>query len=164
MDAPFAGVLRALDAGKQRKALRGAMRREANRLRKAAASAMAAGGLGRGTRARLSSGIRARVYPEKCGAGFMVSVAPRGNKGIHVNRRGLKKPVLLWAEEGTRLRRTKSRTRVSSRSRKGHATGRMRRYGFLRETDRRAAASVEGNLFADFRRNLLRAAGKEGLA
>lgn len=163
LEGPFSGVLQALDLKAQRKAMRGAMRREGNMLKKRASANLSASGIGQGTRRRLSRGIRMRVYPEKYGAGFMLSVRPRKKQGYHLNRSGLEKPVLLWAEEGTGYRKTKTATRVFARKRRGHPTGRMRRYGFMRKTEEQSARAVENDLFGEFRKNLERAARKKGL-
>ncbi len=154
IDQSFGSVYKALDLKAQRKAMRSAMRRESNRLRKKAVENLRGSGIGPGTKHNLSKGIRARVYPEKYGAGFMVTVKPhkanrrtgQGEASMHTNRQGLKKPVLSWAEEGTDLRRTKTKTKIFTRKRKGHATGRMRRYGFMRKTDNQAEQIVEKNL------------------
>ena len=51
---------------------------------------------------RLKKDIRLRVYPK--GGGFMITVKQHGKQGYHVNRFGLQKPVLMWAEEGTKVR------------------------------------------------------------
>ena len=158
---PFLDVFKTLDVKEQRKAMRGAMRREAKRLRDKAVANLAsasAGGktLGRGTFRDISTGIRVRLYPEKYGAGFMLSVKPRkGGKGFHVNRQILEKPVLMWAEDGTKER--------CFRKRKIHATGRMGKYGFMRKTDEQSAHSIEETLFRDFQNNIDKAARKNGL-
>ena len=176
MKQPFKDVYAALDMKDQRKAMRSAMYREANRLRKTAATNLLATGIGSGTRQKLSKGIYTRVYPDKFGAGFMVSVKPHGGKrGIHTNRQGMAKPVLMWAEDGTRYRRVGKRTksffgksRYTGKStryynRSGHSTGRMKRYAFLAKTEAQAGASVEQNLFNDFQSNLEKTAKKKGL-
>lgn len=163
IDRPFVDVFKALDLKEQRKAMRGAMRREGSRLKKQAASNLRASGLGQGTKQNLSKGIRVRVYPDKYGVGFMLSVKPNKKQGYHKNRKDLEKPVLFWAEEGTRLRKTKTKTKFFVRKRKAHATGRMKRYGFMRKTDEQAAQIVEQNLFTDFQNNLKNAARKQGL-
>ena len=176
LDRPFTEVFRALDLTIQRKALRGAMRREGNRLRKTATSNLSQSGIGGGTKRSLSSGIYVRVYPDNYGAGFMVSVRPRGkNKGIHLNRQDLQKPVLMWAEDGTRQRRigrrvssslSKSRftgKKVRQYLRGGANRGKMKRYGFLAKTEEQTAASVEANLFNNFQGNLEKAARRQGL-
>ena len=110
---PFLDVYKALDVKAQRKAMKGAMRREGNRLKKAAVANLGSSGIGKGTKRSLSSGIYVRTYPDRYGLGFMVSVKPHGKrKGIHLNRQSKEKPVLMWAEDGTRYR--KAGRRISS--------------------------------------------------
>ena len=102
IEQPFREVFAALDLKDQRKALRGAMRREANRLKKSATANLRSSGLGQGTRQRLDKGFIVRVFPARLGAGFLVKVKPYRKKGYHLNRQGKEKPVLMWAEEGTK--------------------------------------------------------------
>lgn len=179
LDNPFGEVYEALDLNAQRKALRGAMRKEANALKKSAQENLgtASGGkngsvIGQGTAQKLGKGIYARVFPKRYGAGFMVSVRPHGNRGIHTNRQGLKKPVLMWAEDGTRSRNvgkrngstfgrnryTGKRTRMYSRM--GHSTGKMGAYRFLEKTERENTDGIESRLFENFQRNVEKAAAK----
>ena len=173
---PFADVYKALDMKSQRKAMRSAMRREGNRLKKAAVSNLEQSGIGQGAKRSLSSGIYVRTYPDRYGLGFMVSVKPHGKrKGIHLNRQNLEKPVLMWAEDGTRLRHVgrrissffgKSRftgKKIRQYLRGGASRGKMRRYAFLAKTEQQTGGSVETNLFDTFQGNLERAARKQGL-
>lgn len=160
---PFRDVFQALDLKDQRKAMRSAIRREGNRLKKQATANLQGSGIGQGTNGRLSRGIRSYVYPEKYGVGFLLSTKPHKKQGYHKNRQGKEKPVLMWAEDGTDLRRTKTKTKVFVRLRKSHATGRMRRYGFMRKTEEQETQVVERSLFATFQKNLERAARKKGL-
>lgn len=103
-------------------------------------------------------------------AGFRVTVGPKaasrktgkGERGYHTNRRGLKKPVLMWAEDGTDSRRTKSKTRIFTRSRKGHSTGRMKRYGFMARTKSETEANVTSMLHTEIINNVKRVARKYG--
>ncbi len=173
---PFADVYKALDVKDQRKAMRSAMRKEGNRLKKAAVSNLGQSGIGHGTKRSLSSGIYVRTYPDRYGLGFMVSVKPHGKrKGIHLNRQNREKPVLMWAEDGTRYRHAgrrlssfmgKSRftgKKVRQYLRGGASRGKMKRYAFLAKTEQQTAGSVETNLFGVFQKNLERAARKQGL-
>jgi hypothetical protein len=106
INKPFADVFKALDQKTQRKAMKSAMRREGNRLKKIAVANLRESRVGQGTKRDLSKGIYVRTYPDRYGMGFMVSVKPHGrHKGIHLNRQGKEKPVLMWAEDGTRERR-----------------------------------------------------------
>ncbi len=134
---------------KQRlKALKGAFRKEAGRVRKTAVNNLR--GSIRSDR-DLEKGVRAIVFKKQ--AGFRVTIGTRkankngnGEYGFHKNRQGLKKPVLIWAEEGTEQRKTKTQTKVFKRSRKGHPTGRMKRYGFMRKTRDEVTDSVTNNV------------------
>lgn len=165
LDKPFIDVFRALDLKDQRKAMRSAVRREGNKLHKQAIANLRGAKIGQGSNQPLSKGIRLRVYPDKYGMGFMLSVMPskKYRKGFHVNRKGLTKPVLLWAEEGTKLRMTKSKTRFFVRKRKGHFTGQMKGLGFIKKAEAQADQIVEPNLFGDFQKNLDKAARRRGL-
>lgn len=176
----FMGIWEQLDPKKQRKALRGSMRKEATLVRKAAVSALASSGIlarvnkpkrqnSTTSMATLSKGIFQRVYPSKYGLGFMVSVkvGKSGNKGFHTNRRGEKKPVLMWAAEGTSPRRVgKRKAGRKARSwsgktyrkykRMGHSTGKMPRYGFMEKAEAQTAGGVENRLWEQFLRNIER--------
>lgn len=173
IDNVFMDVYRSLSAKQQRKAMNKAMRREAGRVRKEVianlrtATAGKKGRLGKGTRQDIAKGVYVRTYPERYGTGFMVSVKPHGARhGIHTNRRGFQKPVLMWAEDGTRHRNvgrrkqsffSKSRwtgSRVRNYHRSGHSTGRMPAYGFMAKAERDTSQGVEGRLFADFQKNV----------
>ena len=176
LNRPFADVYKALDPKAQRKAMKSAMCREGNRLKKVAVSNLGQSGIGQGTKRSLSSGIYVRTYPDRYGLGFMVSVKPHGKrKGIHLNRRNLEKPVLMWAEDGTRLRHVgrrissffgKSRftgKKIRQYLRGGASRGKMGRYAYLAKTEEQTADSVENNLFNDLQKNVERAARKQGL-
>ncbi len=153
-----------LDPDKRLKALKGAFRREANMVRKTALNNL------RGsirTDKDLEKGVRAVVFKRQ--AGFKVTVATkRAGKnggvalGFHKNRQGLEKPILIWAEAGTKERKTKTKTKVFTRSRKGHSTGRMKRYGFLRQTQADVADTVTNDLHNEIERNVVKIAKKYG--
>lgn len=160
---PFADVYKALDPKAHRKAMRSAMRREGGRLRKMAVAALKDSGIGSGTKNKLAKGLRARVFPDRYGAGFMLTAKPHGKRGYHRNRFGREKPVLMWAEDGTALRNTRGKTRALVFRKKGHSTGRMGRYGFMARAEALAGDSVERNLFGEFQDSLDRAARKHGL-
>lgn len=153
-----------MDAKKRLKALKGAFRREANRVRKTAVNNL------RGsirTDRDLERGVRAIVFKRK--AGFRVTIGAKkadkngkGEKGMHLNRRGLKKPVLIWAEGGTEWRHTKTKTRIFTRKRKGHSTGRMKRYGFMQKTLNEVRGSVTDSLHKEVVNSIVKAAKKYG--
>lgn len=153
-----------MDTQKRLKALKGAFRREANRVRKTAVNNL------RGsirTDRDLERGVRAIVFKRK--AGFRVTIGAKkagkngkGEKGMHLNRRGLKKPVLIWAEGGTEWRRTKTKTRIFTRKRKGHSTGRMKRYGFMQKTLNEVRGSATDSLHKEVVNSIVKAAKKYG--
>lgn len=153
-----------MDAKHRLKALKGAFRREANQVRKTAINNLR--GSIRSDR-DLESGVRAVVY--KRTAGFRVTTGTKkaskaGGKeyGFHKNRQGLKKPILIWAEEGTEQRKTKTATKVFVRSRKGHSTGRMKRYGFMRQTRDDVGDTVTNNLHNELISSVEKVAKKYG--
>ena len=154
----------AMDPKQRMKALKGAFRKEANRVRKAAVNNVRASI--RSDR-ELEKGVRALVFKRKA-VGFRVTVGTKRVKrtgkefGFHKNRRGLKKPVLIWAEEGTKPRRTKTATKIFARSRKGHNTGQMKRYGFMQRTAAQERGVVTANIHTEVNNSIIREAKKYG--
>lgn len=55
-------------------------------------------------------------------------------------------PVIIFAEGGTKARRTKTATKIWTRSRKGHATGQMPRFGFMEKTKKEMDKCVTEDL------------------
>lgn len=128
-----------LEPKRRMQALKGGFRREANKVRKTAINNLRSS---ISSNKDLEKGVRAMVF--KRAAGFRVTVGTKkagkngkGEAGFHTNRQGLKKPVLIWAEDGTAERETKPKQgtrRRASREREAHRTGKMRRYGFMAQT------------------------------
>jgi hypothetical protein len=145
-----------LEPKRRLQAMRGAFRKEADRVRKVAVNNLRSSGL-RSSK-ELEKGIRRVVSKKK--AGFRVTVgtkrankAGKGEAGFHTNRRGLKKPILIWAEDGTKERKTKNGggilgffTRRAARKRRAHRTGKMKRYGFMSRTLEGERESVTNNV------------------
>lgn len=145
-----------MDVKQRMKALKGGFRKAANDFKKAAINNLRQG---IHSSKDLESGVRALVFKQK--SGFRVTVGTkRGSKtsgkvyGIHTNRKGLQKPVLIWAENGTKSRKTKGKS--------GHSTGRMRRYGFIAKTRDEMSATLENNLKDDLRNSIFKVAQKYG--
>lgn len=153
----FADLFVAFNQKEQRKELRRAFTQEARRLKKSVAQSIEVTHLGTGTRQKVAKSVRSRVYPNKCGLGFMLTVKPFHGKGYHKNRAGKEKPVLMWAEEGTKTRHTRVK-----RGRRKHSTGVMKAYGFMARTEKREAGTVEQNLFDNYKKNLEKALKKKG--
>ena len=149
-----------LEPKRRLQALKGAYRKEADRVRKVAINNLRSSGIK--SSKDLEKGIRRIVFKKK--AGFRVTVGTKkankrgkGESGFHTNRFGQKKPILLWAELGTAERKTKSGGGIGSifrrraaRKRKSHPTGRMRRYGYLGKT-----RSVLGDVTNNIRKNIV---------
>lgn len=148
-------------------AIKGGFRKEANLVRKTAINNLRNSIR---TDKDLEKGVRAIVFKRK--AGFRVTVGTKkanksgkGEAGFHTNRQGLKKPVLIWAEEGTDERRTKPKQgtrRRASRLRASHPTGRMKRYGFMAQTLRSVRDTVTDNVHKMVTENIEKIAKKYG--
>lgn len=148
-------------------AIKGGFRKEANLVRKTAINNLRNSIR---TDKDLEKGVRAIVFKRK--AGFRVTVGTKkasksgkGEAGFHTNRQGLKKPVLIWAEDGTDERRTKPKQgtrRRASRLRASHPTGRMKRYGFMAQTLRSVRDTVTDNVHKMVTDNVEKIAKKYG--
>lgn len=138
-----------LEPKRRTQALKGGYRKLANDVRKKAVGNLRGSGIR--TDKDLEKGIRAVVFKRK--VGFRVTIGTKkagkngkGEAGMHKNRRGLKKPVLIWAEMGTDQRTTKSSGgKRAARLRASHSTGSMPRYGFMEKTRN----DVKGTVTAD---------------
>ena len=154
-----------MDVKHRKRALKGAFRREANQVRRTAINNLRSS---LHSNRDLEKGIRAIVF--KKAAGFRVTIGTKkanrktgkGEKGMHINRQGLKKPVLIWAEGGTEQRKTKTKTRVFVRERRGHKTGRMKRYGFMRKTQTDVRDKVTADLRNEIVESVTKTANKYG--
>ncbi|MBQ4533110.1 MAG: hypothetical protein IJA24_07725 [Alistipes sp.] len=142
-----------LEPKRRLQAIKGGFRKEANQVRKTAINNLRSSVQ---SNKDLEKGVRAIVFKRK--AGFRVTVGTKragkngkGEAGFHTNRQGLKKPVLIWAEEGTAERKTKPKQgtrRRAARLRASHRTGRMKRYGFMAQT----LSSVRDTVTADIKK------------
>lgn len=154
-----------MDVKHQKRALKGAFRREANQVRRTTINNLRSS---LHSNRDLEKGIRAIVF--KKAAGFRVTIGTKkanrktgkGEKGMHINRQGLKKPVLIWAEGGTEQRKTKTKTRVLVRERRSHNTGRMKRYGFMRKTQTDVRDKVTADLRNEIVESVTKTANKYG--
>lgn len=102
--------------------------------------------------------IRQHNYSK--GGGFMATVKPRGKRGFHNNRYGKEKPIVMWAEEGTKERKTRGKGlfKTGSKSR-----GRMPAYGFLEKVEGQMFQKVESALLPSVEEAVRKAAAKAGL-
>lgn len=171
-----------LDPKQRLKAIKGAFRREANRVRKTAVNNLRSSIR---TDKDMEKGVRAVVM--KRAAGFRVTIGTKVMKGrykgkrngvrrygrakktwsgfsFHTNRQGKDKPVLIWAEAGTKWRRTKNATRYNTAQgwRTGKTRGFMKRYGFMAKTLEQVRGTVTDNLHKEVIDNVTRVAKKHG--
>lgn len=157
-----------MDPKRRLQAVKGGFRREANNVRKTAVNNLRGSGIR--TDKDLERGVRALVF--KRTAGFRVTIGTKkagkdgkGEKGFHINRQGLHKPILIWAEEGTEMRKTKPKQgtrRRASRLRSSHSTGRMKRYGFMAQTLSSTRDKVTDNIHKMVTENVEKVAKKYG--
>lgn len=156
-----------LEPKRRLQAIKGGFRREANQVRKTAINNLRSSIQ---SNKDLEKGVRAIVFKRK--AGFRVTVGTKragkngkGEVGFHTNRQGLKKPVLIWAEEGTKERQTKPKKgtrRRAARLRASHRTGRMKRYGFMAQTLTSVRDTVTTNIHEMVAENVQKVAEKYG--
>ena len=156
-----------LEPKRRLQAVKGGFRKEANRVRKTAINNLRSSIR---TDKDLEKGVRAIVFKRK--AGFRVTVGTKkagkngkGEAGFHTNRQGLKKPILIWAEDGTEERKTKPKQgtrRRAARLRASHRTGRMKRYGFMAQTLSSVRDTVTVNIHEMVTENVQKVAKKYG--
>lgn len=101
---------------------------------------------------RMKRLIRVRVYPD--GGGFMITVRPHGSSGFYTNHAGLQKPVLMWAEEGTRERKPRHKTAYVVRTVEGrfittHGMGAEKAYHILTPAEQRGGQIIQAELPSD---------------
>lgn len=166
-DSNLRKLYAALSPANRRKALKGAFRRAATYVRKAAVDNLRRSGIGNAWEMR--KGIRQMVFRRE--AGFRVTAQARraskdgkGGQGMHINRTKKAKPILRWAENGTKWRKSKKATRyqVGGNWRTGQARGRMRPYRFMAATRRQVKAPVTEVLRNEIRENVAKIAKKYG--
>lgn len=184
---PLSQLMKELTPRELRKGLKAGYRQTAKKARKVALRYLHASSLQvKGNKSDLDKGLRAYIYSR--GGGFLLTVNARranksgkGEKGMHENRHGKKKPVLMWAEEGTKKRQRKGRTISirhgiygTHRSEKvkywrerrrvdGIDTGAMPAYGFLEKATPEVTQVVEEELSAQIKESVEKVARKSGL-
>jgi len=164
-DAQLRALFNELSPKAKRTALRGGFRGVANKFRR-----QVIGNLRTSIHSGsdLEKGVRALVFKQQLG--FRVTVGTQvkrdkatrrvvSTKGFHVNRRGFEKPVLIWAEDGTKDRRT---GRIRGGKRHGAYRGSMRRYAFVDLARRQFGASVMNELKKSLVENTIRTAKRYG--
>lgn len=157
-----------LDRKGRKKVIQGACRKVGNSVKKVAVKNLRASGLNNAD--KMTAGVRVVVFRRE--AGVRVTVASRrakrdtgkGERGMHTNRYGKKKPVLAWAETGTRRRKSKNATRyqVGGKWRSGRSRGSMKRYGFIARTLNQVEHSAGDQLKEEITDRLNKLSKKDG--
>lgn len=166
-------LLEELEPKRRMQAVKGAFRKTAREVRNTAVSNLRASGLRSGGDQRgLEKGIRALVYKRIAGARVTIGTkfankkTGKGEAGFHSNRKGKKKPVLIWAEGGTEERHTATSKKwgklMMFRKKKGHATGKMRKYGFMEKTKAEVEGKVTDELRKQMEESIIKTAKKYG--
>lgn len=144
------------------RAIKGALRRAANKVRKAAISKLRSS---IHSNKQLERGVRAIVFRGKIG--FRVTVGSkntkkRGKQESRSKKEKSKDHILIWAEDGTKERKTRSESQIFKRRRAGHNTGRMKRYGFMDSTQKEVSDSVTSDLHNEIINSIQKTAKKYG--
>ncbi len=98
----------------------------------------------------------------------MITVQPHGKQGYHVNRFGLQKPVLMWAEEGTETRHVrKGGGKVAQLGdgkwrTLGKDRGKMPAYHFLDGVESEGAPIIEREISSRLEEAVMKRAGGQG--
>lgn len=154
-----------LEPKRRLQAIKGGLRREANRVRKIAINNLRSSVH---SNKDLEKGVRSVVFKKQSGFRVTVGTKKAGKRskkeyGFHTNRQGIKKPVLIWLEDGTKQRKTKSSGgKRADRKRTSHNTGRLRKYGFVAKTSEQVRSSVDANAKKMIFDNIYRVAKKYG--
>jgi hypothetical protein len=176
-EGEYLGLLNELSPRELRKALKQSYRRVGNMARQVAVNNLNTSGLKvQGNKRDWEKGIR--LYNYSKGGGFMVTIKPvkagRGEKSMHANRyygkmrsdgtTNLRKlPILMWQEDGTGMRKTKTKRLSLTRRRKGHNTGRLSAVHFLQRSEPEMTNIVESEELKELDAALERVARKSGI-
>lgn len=149
-----------LDPKGRKKVIKNACRRVGTKVRKVAVDNLRASSLGKANAMR--DGVRSVVFNRE--AGVRVTVATKGGKGMHTNRKGKTKPILMWAETGTKKRESKKATRylVGGEWRTGRYRGAMKRFGFIAKTQRQVRHTAGEQMKEEVANQVLKIAKKHG--
>lgn len=175
-DSQLQQLFAQMDEKQRAKAMKGAFRSTANTFRRAAVSLLRSSI--RSNR-EMEKGVRALVFKKKLGFRVTVGTVLRkskdktryvAKKGFYMNHQGLEKPVLIWAEDGTKERRLKGsrgsfKTKRGFRKRylyNGAYRGRMRAYQFILGAQRQVGPQIDNELQVNFRQSVEKVAKKYG--
>lgn len=188
---PLSELIRQLDTRQLKSSLKSSYRRVGNGVRRIAVKYLRQTGMDvQGDQSDWEKGIRVRVYSR--GGGFMITTKAhaaskaqmrQGNPGLgmHKNRKGWYKPILMWAAEGTKKRYQRYKRKgyyygahkdkrglVKSGLRHyvrttGLPTGSMPNYGFIDKATPEAYQYVEKELGKEVETAVNKKARKVGL-
>ncbi len=158
-DKPLQELFKQMDVSTRLKALKGAFRREATKVKNKSVANLRSSGLH--SNKTLEKGIRAAIFKKK--AGFNVTIFPKGQHGMYKSQRAKRAvPVLIFAEGGTKERRTKNRLGILGHARKGHSTGRMRAYEFQKKTLEQSREPVTNELREELIKSVVKVSERYG--
>lgn len=133
--------------------LRNALRKEGRTVARAAKVNLKSGMPVAGR--KLAKGIASGETRDRTGFIVKATSSRKTGKGLHRNRYGRLRPVLVWAEHGTQERTTKGQ------GRKAHRTGRMRAYHFMEITRRLELPESVKRIEQEFRQQVNRIINKK---
>lgn len=159
----FRALAKAMTPRQLRNSLKRAYRAEAKKIRGMALQSFRAANVDvRGNRQDIEKGIRTRIFPR--GGGFMLTLKPHKSNGAgvhenrHYGRTGKKWPVLMWLEDGTKMRK-----RGTRRSKRGHSTGRVHALGFIKGKREEMNRAFEADMAKELETAVEKVARKHGL-
>ena len=180
-------LLREMNAKQIKNSMKQAYRRVGKKGEDIARRHLNSSGLG-GDMKSLGRSIRTHVYSK--GGGFLITVnarraskSGRGEKSMYKTARGEKKPILMWAEDGTEKRQSggnvsyvfTGNTKWGSRHGKayklkrksvrsgGRNRGQMPAYHFLRDSEGEITKMAENELQPEVEKAVMRVAKKAGM-
>lgn len=164
-DSKLRQMFAELEPKRRAQGMRNAFSRAARVVRKRAVSEMRQSLKGaKDTQKTLDRGIRSVNYRRV--VGFKVTVGTKKHhdfsksRGFHINRRGLSKPVLIWAEDGTDRRKTRGGS--WRRRKKSRSTGAMPRFGFMEKTKTAELPQVDATLKREMVESITKISKKYG--
>lgn len=159
----FRALAKEMTPRQLRNSLKRAYRAEAKKIRGMALQGFRAANVDvRGNRQDIEKGIRVRIFPR--GGGFMLTLKPHKSNGAgvhenrHYRRTGKKWPVLMWLEDGTKMRKTRTRG-----SKRGHSTGRVPVLGFIEGKREEMNRAFEADMAKELESAVEKVARKHGL-
>lgn len=139
-----------------KRSIKGALLKEARRIRRGAVSYLRSAAVFKGGKrlhnaSAVAKGIRAKVYRDF--SGLIVAANPKGKMGYHTNQRGKLKPVLMWANRG-----------AANRVRKGAkgGSGVMPAIDFIGKAQQRITPDSLRNIVLNYQSNVLKIIRKHG--